>query len=188
MPFAKLRTWALLLILAYLYGPAVAGDPAISSEQIIDPGSRYSVGGVVFVLDGVSDSGAFEPLVVADTVIAGRLIDQSTGRLITQGQIEVRDSNDQVVGRYQIQPGVGRFHSANLPPGTYTLSLQVAPSSNSIEQTAVDTESLEPAVSDQQGPSGLLIKLATETLETERHARDTDRLFRSGFINLPFGQ
>lgn len=165
------------------YFDRVLGQDELCSEQLCDPGA-----GAALVLDGINDAGPFELRVESGPVISGRIFDQSSGQLITRGEVEIRTSDDQLVGSYGIGLIDGRFQSTALPPDTYTLIPRVSPAFIPVTPPPESPDGNATAV--RQGSPGVQVTLDTESIDTELQVVDVgaDRVFRSGFISLPFGQ
>lgn len=164
------------------YFDRVLGKAELCSEQLCNPGA-----GTAIVLDGVNDAGPFELRVESGPVISGRIFDQSSGQLITRGQVEIRTSDNQLVGSFGIGALDGRFQSTALLPDTYTLIPRVSPAFIPVVPPAADPEGAGPG---RQALPGFQVSLGTESVDTELRVVDVgaDRVFRSGFISLPFGQ
>ena len=165
------------------YFDRVLGKDELCSEQLCNP-----VAGTAVVLDGITNAGPFELRVESGPVIGGRIFDQTSGQLITRGRVEIRTSDDQLVGLYGIRSIDGRFQSTALPPDTYTLIPRVSPAFIPVTPPPAGPDGTASAV--RQGSPGVQVTLGTESVDAELQVVDVgaDRVFRSGFISLPFGQ
>jgi len=173
--------------LQHAYFDRVWGADGNCSEQLCDPAT-----GTALILDGENDVGPFELRVQTGPVISGRIFDQSSGQLITRGRVEVRTDDNRLVGVFGINWFDGRFQSTALPPGTYTLIPRVSPAFIPLPLPAASPESTDAgqARTQRQSAAGFQVELGSESVETELRVVDVgaDRVFRSGFIALPFGQ
>lgn len=169
--------------LEHAYFDRVLGKDELCSEQLCDPGA-----GTAVVVDGVGDAGPFELRVEPGPVIGGRIFDQTSGQLITRGRVEIRTSDDRLVGMYKIRFTDGRFQSTALPPDTYTLIPRVSPAFIPVTPPPEGPDGA--AAAGRQGSPGVQVTLGTQSVDTELQVVDlgADRVFRSGFISLPFGQ
>lgn len=176
-----------MLAFRHAYFDRIWGADEPCSEQLCDPTS-----GNPLVLDGESDAGPLELRVVSGPVISGRIFDQSSGQMITRGQVEIRNANDALVGLYAIDLRDGRFQSTALPPDTYTLIPRVSPAFIPLPPPAASPDKAVAGLAraDRQVAPGFQVALGAESVETELRVVDVgaDRIFRTNFLGLPFGQ
>ena len=145
------------------------GADSACSEMLCDPAD-----GTAITLDG-SDAGSFELRVEPGPVISGRITAQPSGLQLSNGWIEVFDSDDTFVGRYRINPSTGKYQTTALPPGDYNLVPIVSPA-----YSAVITG--DPTPRGTSGPfssAGFVVSIGTEDVSADLPVIDSavDRIF-----------
>ena len=149
------------------------GADSACSEMLCDPAD-----GTAITLDG-SDAGPFELRVEPGPVISGRITAQPSGLLLSNGRVEVYDSDDTLVGRYRINPNTGKYQTTALPPGDYTLVPIVSPAYSAVTTGA-------PTPRGTAGPfssAGFVVSIGTEDVSADLPVIDSaiDRLFDDRF-------
>ena len=157
----------------YRYFDRLHGADSSCSEMLCDPAD-----GTAITLDG-SDAGPFELRVEPGPVISGRITAQPSGLQLSNGWIEVYDSNDLFVGRYRINPSTGKYQTTALPPGDYTLVPIVSPAYSAVTTGQTTLRGTAGTFSS----AGFVVTIGTEDVSADLPVIDsaTDLIFDDRF-------
>ncbi|TVS13780.1 MAG: DUF1416 domain-containing protein [Wenzhouxiangella sp.] len=155
------------------YFDRLYGSDSSCSERLCDPAD-----GTAITLEG-SDAGPFELRVEPGPVISGRITAQPGGLLLSNGWVEVYDSDGNFVGSYRVNPTTGQYQTTALAPGDYTLVPIVSPA-----YSAVTTGDTTPrGVATPRRSAGFIVSIDTEDVSTDLPVIDsaTELIFEDRF-------
>ncbi|QOC21332.1 carboxypeptidase regulatory-like domain-containing protein [Wenzhouxiangella sp. AB-CW3] len=160
------------------------GSTSPCSEQLCN-----AVDGTAINLTG-DDAGPFELRVDQGPVISGRITAQPSGLQLSNGQVEVYDSNGAFVGSYRVNPTTGKYQTTALPPGDYTLVPIVSPAYTSVSAgggsgtvSATSTSTSPGSMDAPLSSDGFVVSIDTEDVSADLPVIDMgiDRIFDSQF-------